>query len=69
MLMAEAVTALVPNPDRTSGGSQCCFLGDGQTQAMPVAINLSQGGQGCTCGSEPRDIGDSAGAVFSRAWV
>lgn len=55
MLMEGAVTALVPDPHRTSWGSQRCFLGDGQMQATLVAINLSQRGQGCTCRSEPRD--------------
>lgn len=56
MLVEEAVTALVPNPHRTPWGSQCRFLGDGQMQATLVTINLSRRGQGCICGSEPRDI-------------
>lgn len=56
MLVEEAVTALVPDSHRTLWGSQCRFLGDEQMQAMLVAINPSQSGQGCTRGSEPRDI-------------
>lgn len=64
MLVEEAVTALVPDSHGTLWGSQYRFLGDDQ---MLVAIvrNLysecletrpSQSGQGCTRGSELRDI-------------
>lgn len=53
MLVEEAVTALVPDSHGTLWGSQYRFLGDDQ---MLVAINPSQSGQGCTRGSELRDI-------------